>query len=90
MQRAAAETDKTIVVLSENYLKAEFTQPEWAAAFADDPKSLQRKIIPIKVRDCQPSGLLHPIVYVDLVTLEAEAAPASHLKCVASPIKTRV
>ena len=32
MQRVAAETDKTLVVLSENYLKAEFTQPKWAAA----------------------------------------------------------
>jgi hypothetical protein len=37
MQEAAAETDLTIAVLSEDYLKAEFTQPEWAAAFARDP-----------------------------------------------------
>ena len=33
MHKAAEQTQKTIVVLSENYLKAEFTQPEWAAAF---------------------------------------------------------
>jgi hypothetical protein len=32
MQEAAAQTDFTIAVLSENYLKSEYTQPEWAAA----------------------------------------------------------
>lgn len=29
---AAAQTDFTIAVLSETYLKSEYTQPEWAAA----------------------------------------------------------
>jgi hypothetical protein len=37
MQEAAEQTDFTIAVLSETYLKSEFTQPEWAAAFAQDP-----------------------------------------------------
>ena len=87
MQRAAAETDKTIVVLSEDYLNAEFTQPEWAAAFADDSKSLERKIIPIKVRECKPSGLLRPIVYVDLVELEAEAARQAILDALPARLK---
>jgi hypothetical protein len=32
MHKAAAETEKTVPVLSEDYLKAEFTHPEWAAA----------------------------------------------------------
>ena len=33
MQQAVTDADLTIAVLSEAYLKAEFTQPEWAAAF---------------------------------------------------------
>ena len=37
MQEASAQTHFTIAVLSETYLKAEFTQPEWAVAFAQDP-----------------------------------------------------
>jgi predicted component of type VI protein secretion system len=74
MQRAAAETQKTIAVLSESYLDSAFTQPEWAAAFANDPQSLERKLIPIRVENCKPTGMLRPIVYVDLVGLsEAEA-----------------
>jgi len=67
MQRAAAESQKTIAVLSESYLKSSYTQPEWAAAFAQDPQSLERKLIPIRVKECKPEGMLRPIVYVDLV-----------------------
>ena len=67
MQRATAETQKTIAVLSETYLKSAFTQPEWAATFANAPSALERKLIPVRVKDCQPEGMLKPIVYVDLV-----------------------
>jgi len=34
VQRAATEAERTIAVLSPDYLSARFTQPEWAAAFA--------------------------------------------------------
>ncbi len=87
MQRAAAETDKTLLVLSEDYLNAEFTQPEWAAAFADDPRSLQRKVIPVRVRECKPYGLLQPIVYVDLVELEADDARQAILNALPERLK---
>ncbi|MEO0987776.1 MAG: TIR domain-containing protein [Cyanobacteria bacterium J06639_14] len=74
MHRAAAETQKTIAVLSNTYLASAFTQPEWAAAFADDPESIKRKLIPIKVKECKPIGLLSQVVYVDLTQAsEAEA-----------------
>jgi hypothetical protein len=74
MDRAAKEAEKTIAILSNAYLQAAYTQPEWAAAFVDDPQGLQRKLIPIRVEDCTPEGLLKPIVYVDLVgRSEAEA-----------------
>lgn len=67
MQRATAETRRTIAVLSETYLKSAFTQPEWAAAFAQDPSALERKLIPVRVKECQPTGMLKPIAYVNLV-----------------------
>ena len=74
MQQAAQDCDRTIAVLSEHYLQATYTQPEWAAAFARDPQSQQRKLIPVRVSKCDPAGLLGPIVYVDLVeSSEAEA-----------------
>lgn len=67
MQRAAADTERTIAVLSDHYLQAEYTQPEWAAAFAKDPQSLKRLMIPVRVQSCQVDGMLAQIVYVDLV-----------------------
>jgi hypothetical protein len=74
MQRAAVECKRTIAVLSETYLKSAFTQPEWAAAFVGDPQSIDRKLLPVKVKDCKPEGLLAPIVYVDLVGRSAAEA----------------
>lgn len=74
MQRAATACQRTLAVLSEDYLQAAYTQPEWAAAFAQDPQSLERALIPIRVGECTPTGMLRPLVYVDLVGLsEAEA-----------------
>jgi hypothetical protein len=62
-----AEAERTIAVLSPEYLAAEYTQPEWAAAFAADPKGAERKLVPVRVRECDPIGLLAPIVRIDLV-----------------------
>jgi Flp pilus assembly protein TadD len=74
MQKAASEAERTIAVLSETYLASGFTQPEWAAAFAQDPTGKDRRLIPVRVKECQLSGLLRPIVYIDLVDVaEAEA-----------------
>ncbi|MFH1033266.1 MAG: toll/interleukin-1 receptor domain-containing protein, partial [Pseudomonadota bacterium] len=73
MQQGIQECEKILLVLSPDYLKSEFTQPEWAAYFAQDPKGDKRQIVPVRVRDCQPGGLLAPIVYVDLLGIAAEA-----------------
>ena len=67
MQRAIQQSDRTIVVLSPHFLQAKYTQSEWASAFAQDPQTLERKLIPIRVADCKPDGLLKTIAYVDLV-----------------------
>jgi hypothetical protein len=77
MQQAAMEADITIAVLSEAYLMAEFTQPEWAAAFAQDPTGAKRQLIPVRIAQCSLQGLLKTIIYVDLVDLgEQEATRA--------------
>jgi len=85
MQEAAAQTDFTIAVLSEAYLKSEYTQPEWATAFAQDPTGKKRKLIPVRVAECAPTatGMLASIIYIDLIGLgesEAESAMVDGLK----------
>ena len=67
MQNATSEAERTIAVLSPDYLAARFPQPEWAAAFAPDPTGEKGKLVPVRVRDCDPAGLLPQINYIDLV-----------------------
>ena len=74
MQKATTAAQRTIAVLSPDYLSSRFTQPEWAAAFARDPTGEKRILLPVRVRECNPEGLLGPIVYTDLVGLEENAA----------------
>jgi hypothetical protein len=74
MQEAARKATKTIMVLSPDYMKSQFASPEWAAAFAHDPKGLKRKLIPVVVRRCDPDGLLAQIVHIDLTGLDQGAA----------------
>jgi hypothetical protein len=45
MQRAASEAKRTIAILSPNYISSSFTQPEWTAAFAKDPKGESLKSV---------------------------------------------
>jgi hypothetical protein len=74
MQEAVAKTSKTIAVLSQNYLDAEYTQPEWAVAFTRDPQGKQRILIPIRVRECNLEGLHSPMIYIDLIGLSEDEA----------------
>jgi hypothetical protein len=67
MDRAAASATKTIAILSPDYLKSAFGSAEWAAAFGDDPQGFRRKLVPVRVRECEAEGLLGKIVYIDLV-----------------------
>ena len=70
----AAEAHRVVAVLSPDYLSAAYTQPEWAAAFAQDPRGSQGTLLPIRIRACQLPNLLRAIVYIDLVGLEEAAA----------------
>ena len=67
MQRAAAQADRTLAVLSPDFLASAFTQPEWAAAFVQDPTGEKGILVPVRVRACDPQGLLRAITYIDLV-----------------------
>ncbi len=74
MQEAAEKSERTIAVLSETYLASKFTLPEWNAAFAQDPTGKQGLLLPVKVRECDPKGLLSQIVYIDLTGVSPEQA----------------
>ncbi len=76
MDRAHTHSRRTIAVLSPAYLESRFAAPEWAARFAEDATSEQDLLVPVRVADFRPTGLLAQIVYVDFVGLEAATAKA--------------
>jgi RNA polymerase primary sigma factor len=77
IQQAATKAKRTIALLSPDYLAARYTQPEWAAAFAQDPTGKSRLLVPMRIRDCNLQGLLSQIIYIDLVELDETAARAA-------------
>jgi tetratricopeptide (TPR) repeat protein len=74
MQKAAASATRTIAVLSPDYLTSQFTQPEWAAAFAQDPTGANGILVPVRVSRIDLEGLLGQIIYINLIGLDEEAA----------------
>jgi tetratricopeptide (TPR) repeat protein len=80
IQRAACEAERTIAVLSPAYLSALYPQPEWAAAFAQDPTGQKGTLLPVRVQECGLKGLLAQIVHIDLVGLDEPKAKEALLE----------
>ena len=72
MDRASQEAGRTLVLLSPDFLASRFTAPEWAAAFAKDPTGQRGLLLPVRVKSCNPDGLLGQIVYIDLVGAQSK------------------
>ncbi len=81
MDRATA-ADRTVAILSHAYLDGVYSQPEWAAAFAKDPGGKNSVLIPVRIEDCELTGLLKQIVFVDLVGLGEDEARQEILRAV--------
>src|SRR5258706_14348637 len=79
MHAAISTARRTIAVLPPDYLPSLYTQPEWAAAFVQDPTGQKEILLPVRVRPCALSGLLSSIIYLDLVDLDEATAAAALL-----------
>src|SRR4051794_40883053 len=68
-------------ILSPAYLASSpFGRAEWRHAFAEDPGGGARRLIPVRVQECSPGGLLKTRVYIDLVDHDEAAARAELLR----------
>jgi hypothetical protein len=56
-----------LAILSPDYLKSEIATSELNTFLALDPVGHGRRLIPISIKSCKPTGLLATRVYVDLV-----------------------
>ncbi len=76
MNEAIKRCKKVMLVLSEKYLKSDYCTAEWQNFFVDDPIGKDALIIPIRIDDVKPEGLLKARTYIDLcgITDAAEAA----------------
>ncbi|MCA1695943.1 MAG: toll/interleukin-1 receptor domain-containing protein [Actinobacteria bacterium] len=79
MEEAIQYSERTVAVLSNNYLRSIYGKSEWQAAYHSDPGGFARKLIPARVADCARPGLLASIVSFDLFDLGSEAAARTEL-----------
>lgn len=61
------EAARTIAILSPDYLTGNWIWPEMLTAFAADPKGEKRKLLFVRVRDCQLPQMLRQIVDINLI-----------------------
>jgi tetratricopeptide (TPR) repeat protein len=71
---ALRKTRTTIAVLSPEYLQSPWCTAEWAATLRRDPVGKDARLLPIRIADCDPAGLLGSVIYVDLVGLSRSHA----------------
>jgi tetratricopeptide (TPR) repeat protein len=74
MHKATTRAKRTIAVLSPAYLTSQFGEAEWRVAFANDPDGEQGRLVPVRVSDFTPEGLLATRIYIDLVGKARQAA----------------
>jgi len=82
MQKALADSERFIAVLSSDYLTSSYCQAEWAAAVTKDPNNEKRSIIPVRIVDIEPKELLAAVNYVDLFNADEETAEQKLLNAV--------
>jgi hypothetical protein len=74
MHQAIEQSERTIAVLSQRYLGSVFAAAKWHAIFAKDPTGQQGLLVPVRIEECQPPGLLRTRVYIDLVDTDEPTA----------------
>ncbi|MCM3923327.1 toll/interleukin-1 receptor domain-containing protein [Frankia sp. AiPs1] len=65
---------RTIAVVSTDYIRSAAVSAEWQAMLATDPSGEQRRLLVVRVEDCELPGLLKQVSCLDLFGLHA--APA--------------
>lgn len=74
MDEAITQCTKCICILSEDYISSAFCKAEWTKVFANDPIGNTRSLIPVRVTDVMPTGLLKTRIFIDLFEKETNAA----------------
>ncbi len=65
MENAVEHSRKTLIVLTPDWVKSEWTSFESLLIQTDDPAGRQRRMIPLMFRPCQPPKRIAMLTYVD-------------------------
>jgi hypothetical protein len=79
MQHASATAERLVAVLSAAYLQSVHGEAEWRAFYAKDPSGERGLLLPVRVSDVEPPGLLKTRIYADLVGRDVASARATLL-----------
>ena len=74
-----------ILLLSEDSLASDGVAAEWSSVLGSDLVQRKRRLLPIKVRPCNPDGLLQPLVYADFTAITDEAIAVAELRKAIDP-----
>ena len=74
MQQATSTAERVVAVLSAAYLASEHGEAEWQVFYAQDPLGKRGLLLPVRVGEVDPPGLLRTRIYVDLVSRDATGA----------------
>ncbi len=87
MRAGVSRAGRTIAVLSPDYLESEYGTAEWEAAWAADPLGAQRKLLTVRVKECNRPDFLAAVVSVDLFGI-SQANARARLRTMVSSAKT--
>ncbi len=65
MERAVETCDKTVLVLTPDYLNSDFAQFEAILLQSQDPTGLKKRIVPLMLKDCQLPKRLAMLTWAD-------------------------
>jgi tetratricopeptide (TPR) repeat protein len=69
IQTALSSGARTVLLLSNDYLRKEYCEAEWQATIAGDPLNRRERLVVLKIADCAAHGLLRTFPYVNLSRL---------------------
>ncbi|WP_116438862.1 TIR domain-containing protein, partial [Pseudofrankia asymbiotica] len=89
MDQGVRYARKMISLLSPAYLRSVYGAQEWRTVLAADPEGFARKLLPVRIEECDRPGLLRTVVGFDLFGLAPEAARAYLLEQVGHSLSGR-
>lgn len=89
MGQGIQEAQRTISLISKNYIDSIYGMAEWESVFRSDPQGLLRRLIPIRIEDCELPAILGSVSFFDLFGLTVDEARERLLSQVRSAAKGR-